>query len=161
MEAREIMTDNPACCTPQTSIREAAQMMAEHDCGCLPVLDDLQARHVQGVVTDRDLALRAIAQGRDFDTPVREVMSDSPACCRLDSDIRDVEQIMAERQVRRVPVLDDQDRCVGMIAQADLARETRAVGNREVGRVVESISEPTDGPRAERPMSGARPDQMR
>lgn len=154
MQAREIMTENPACCTPQTSVREAAQMMAEHDCGCLPVVDDLQARHIQGIVTDRDLALRVVAQGRDASGPVRDVMSASPACCGADSDIREVEQIMAARQVRRVPVIDDQGCCVGIIAQADLALESRAVSNREVGRVVEAISEPTDEPRSERLREG-------
>lgn len=142
MQAREIMTENPACCTPDETMQRAAQLMKEHDCGCLPVVDDARSKRVIGTVTDRDLACRGLAAGKGADTPVREVMSKDPTCCRAEDDIQDVERVMAEKQVRRVPVVDARGCCVGMVSQADLALHDEAVSNSEVGRVVERISEP-------------------
>ena len=160
MNAREIMTADPACCTPQDTARDAARKMVEHDCGCLPVVDDMGAKHIVGVVTDRDLAARGLAEGKGADTPVRDLMSASPSCCTPESDLGEVERIMAERQVRRVPVIDAEDRVVGMIAQADLARAGRGVDDREVGQTVERISEPTNEPRSGSD-AGRHPNEMR
>jgi CBS domain-containing protein len=148
MKAREIMTAGPACCTPEDTAQDAARKMVENDCGCLPVVDNMDSKHITGVVTDRDLAARGLAEGKGADTSVREVMSADPSCCTPDADVEEVERIMAERQVRRVPVIDEEDRVVGIIAQADLAR-SRAASDDETGRVVERISEPTDRPRSE------------
>jgi CBS domain-containing protein len=142
MEAREIMTEKPACCTPDETMQRTAQLMQEHDCGCLPVVEDMQSRRIIGTVTDRDLACRGLAAGKGPDTPVREVMSKDPTCCRPEDDVRDVEQVMADKQVRRVPVVDARGCCVGMVAQADLARHEEVIGATEVGRMVERISEP-------------------
>jgi len=145
MHAREIMTANPAVVTPDDPARRVAELMAEHDCGCLPVVDARQGGRVVGVVTDRDLALRGLAQGRGPETPVRELMTPDPECCRADDDVKDVERVMADWQVRRVVVVDADRRCVGMIAQADLARAAehrRGVSDREVAQIVERISEP-------------------
>jgi CBS domain-containing protein len=142
MQAREVMTENPACCTPDETMQRAAQLMKEHDCGCLPVVEDARTRRVMGTVTDRDLACRGLAAGRGPDAPVREVMSKDPACCGPDADITEVERVMAEQQVRRIPVVDERGCCVGMVAQADLALHDHAISNSEVGRVVERISEP-------------------
>jgi CBS domain-containing protein len=143
MRARDIMTARPACCTPDDTMARAAHLMEEHDCGCLPVVDDRNARHIIGVVTDRDIAIRGVAHGHDASTPVRELMTADVGCCTVDSELADVERVMAERQVRRVPVLDSDGCCIGIVAQADLAREVgRAVSEGEVGRVVEQISEP-------------------
>lgn len=142
MKARDIMTENPACCTPEDTAQTAARLMVENDCGCLPVVSDIESREIVGVVTDRDLTARGTAEGRGPETPVREVMSGSPSCCTPEDDVQEVERIMAERQVRRVPVIDEGGCCVGMVAQADLARNDRAVSDTEVGRIVERISEP-------------------
>lgn len=152
MKAQELMTKDPACCTAEDTVQHAAKLMAEHDCGCIPVVDDTEARHLVGVVTDRDLACRGLAHGHGGATKVREVMSAEPSCCAPDDDLEQVEQIMAERQVRRVPVIDEQDCCVGMIAQADLAHAaetTKAVDERALGQVVERVSASTPGARAE------------
>lgn len=145
MRAREIMTENPACVTADEPARRVAQLMAEYDCGCLPVVAGRDDKRVIGVVTDRDLALRGLAQGKGPDTPVRELMSAEPNTCLVDADVQDVERIMSDWQVRRVVVVDQDHRCVGMISQADLARAAehgRGVSDREVARVVERISEP-------------------
>ena len=147
MKAEELMTRDPACCTPEDTAGEAARLMREHDCGCVPVVTDQESKKLVGVVTDRDLALRAVGEGKPADTPVRELMSDDVSCCHPGDSAKKARQIMEERQVRRVPVIDDGGCCVGMISQADLAREDSAVSDKQVGRTVERISEPTGGAR--------------
>jgi predicted transcriptional regulator len=119
--------------------------MRENDCGCTPVVDDLRTRRLIGVVTDRDLAVRALADGKGPETLVREVMSEEASCCTTEDDVREVEQVMVERQVRRVPIVDGAGACVGIVAQADLARNSggRALSKRDLARVVERLSEPT------------------
>lgn len=159
MKVQELMTPNPSCCTPDNTVKEAARLMEEHDCGCLPVVDNTETNHLVGVVTDRDLALRALAKSKGPETKVRDVMSSAPSCCTPDDDVEEVERIMAERQVRRVPVIDRAGCCVGMVAQADLALKDRAASDREVGRVVERISEPTAEPRREANIA-MRPDRQ-
>ena len=150
MKAQEVMTANPACCTPDETAERAAALMEENDCGCIPVVEDQETKRLLGVVTDRDIALRGVGRGLHADTAVRSLMSSDVSCCAPDSDLEEAERIMTERQVRRVPVIDEAGCCVGMIAQADLAREAdRQVSDREVGRVVERISEPTEDPRAD------------
>jgi CBS domain-containing protein len=143
MQAKEIMSADPQCCTPEDTLRDAARMMADADCGCLPVIEDKAGKRVIGVLTDRDIAIRGVARGKTPDSKVNDVMSPAPACCFAEDDVDEVERIMVEKQVRRVPVVDGDGRVVGMIAQADLARDNRAASDREVGRIVEKISEPT------------------
>jgi CBS domain-containing protein len=140
MKVRDIMTESPACCSPDQTAREAARLMAQNDCGAIPVVEET-SRRVVGVVTDRDLALRVLAEGRGPDTPVREAMTPDPACCTPEADLRELERLMAERQVRRVPIVEG-GRCVGVVAQADLARHPEAVSEQEVAHVVEEISQP-------------------
>jgi CBS domain-containing protein len=144
MKAQDVMTSDPACCTPESTAREAARMMRENDCGCVPVVAG-ESKRLVGVVTDRDIACRGVAEGKGPETPVREIMSKDPQCCHPDDDIAAVEQIMMQVQVRRVPVLDAKGNCVGMIAQADLALNDKAANDSEIGRVVERISEPGGG----------------
>ena len=141
MRAQDLMTSEPACCTPNATVREAVQLMRDHDCGCIPVVEGESMRLV-GVLTDRDITCRCVAEGKSPDTPVREIMTTNPQSAHLEDDIAAVEQIMIEAQVRRVPVVDARECCVGMIAQADLALNDQAVSDQEVGRVVERISEP-------------------
>jgi CBS domain-containing protein len=142
MQIREIMTRNPEVCTPDDTLQRAARLMADCDCGAIPVVEGTDRKRVIGVITDRDIAVRAVAKGKTPDTKVNDVMTPSPTCCNEDDDIEVVEQIMVEKQVRRVPVLDGGGRVVGIVAQADLARDNRIVSDREVGRIVEKISEP-------------------
>ena len=145
MKVRDIMTERLAYCSTNDTIEQAARLMEQHDCGCIPVVEG-RDRNLVGVVTDRDITVRATGRGRSPDIRVRDVMTASPHCCRADDDLQEVERIMSENQVRRVPVIaDGSSRCVGMVAQADLARaaeRTNEVTDAEVGRVVERISEP-------------------
>ena len=145
MKAQEIMTKNPACVTPHDSAQHAAELMGQHDCGCVPVVDERNSNRVVGVVTDRDIAVRAVAKGKAPNTPVSEIMTANAVCCPPDADVRDVERKMSDRQIRRVVIADADGCCVGIVAQADLARAARRSGaslEREVAQVVERISEP-------------------
>jgi CBS domain-containing protein len=146
MRAREIMTREPACCTPETTAEEVARLMRDHDCGVIPVVDGPNSKTLVGVVTDRDIALRCVGEGRGPEAPVSSLMTSSPESCSPDDDVHDVEEVMMKRQVRRVPIIDAAGHLVGIIAQADLARK---VGDeKEVGEVVEHISEPRRGIRS-------------
>lgn len=141
MKAQDVMTSKPACCTPEITVREAARLMREHDCGCIPVIEG-DSRRLVGVVTDRDIACRCVADGLGPKTPVGEIMTRDPQRCHPEDDVAVIEQIMMQARVRRVPVVDDEGNCVGMVAQADLARHAEAVSQSDIGRVVERISEP-------------------
>jgi CBS domain-containing protein len=138
--AKSVMTDSPAVCTPDTTAQDAARMMEENNCGSLPVVDGRDSMKLTGIVTDRDLAIRILGRGQGPGTPVREAMSKNVSSIKISDDLGDVERIMSGQQVRRVPVVDDQGRVVGIVAQADLARELGS--SQEVGRVVEKISRP-------------------
>jgi CBS domain-containing protein len=145
MKAQELMTANPACCTPDDPAERAAQLMADNDCGCIPVVAGRNDNYLIGVITDRDIAIRGVAKSKGPDTRVRDLMTLDPFCCSAGDDVKDVEGVMAERQVRRVVVIDGDGSCVGVIAQADLARaaeQRKDVSDIEVARVVERISEP-------------------
>lgn len=146
MKANELMTKNPSCVTPQTTVQEAASLMEREDIGSLPVVETRESMRLVGIVTDRDLALRVLARGESGSTPVSSAMSSGDlACVRPEDDLDKIERLMSEHQVRRIPVLDDNKRVVGMIAQADLAREQKAVGRKDFGKVLEEISEPGRG----------------
>jgi CBS domain-containing protein len=143
MKANELMTKNPSCVTPQTTAQEAASLMEREDIGSLPVVESRDSMRLVGIVTDRDLTLRVLGRGESGSTPVSSAMSSGDlACVRPEDDLDKIERLMSEHQVRRIPVLDDNQRVVGMIAQADLAREQKAVGRKDFGKVLEEISEP-------------------
>lgn len=117
-------------------------MMRDNDCGAVPVFDN---GSLVGIVTDRDLTVRALAEGKSGDTRVGEVMTHDPFCCNLKDDVAQVEQIMADKQVRRIPVLDAYGCCGGIISQADLARAAREgeATEHEIALVMARISSPT------------------
>lgn len=143
MRAREIMTKDPDCLSGDDTARRAAQVMRDRDCGCVPIVDG--AGKVVGIVTDRDLAIRAIAAGKDTSTKLNDLMTPVATTCSPDDDLRDVEQKMAELQVRRIPIVDAAGRCIGIISQADIAlaaSTNSTVTDREVALVVEQISQP-------------------
>ena len=142
MRVKQIMTPDPACCTPDSTAREAATLMRDHDCGSIPVVEDLKVKRLVGTVTDRDLAIRGLAEGRGPETAVSDLMTDDPVTCVPEDEVEDVRQVMVQALVRRVPVVDEDGVLVGIVAQADLAREEGAATDREVGRIVEAISEP-------------------
>jgi CBS domain-containing protein len=147
MKARDLMTPDPAQVTPSDTLQRVSQLMAEHDCGCIPVVTAADQRAVVGVVTDRDIALRGVAEGRPPTTPIGEIMTPNPETVTADDDIEVVEKLMADRQIRRVVVVDGAGECVGIIAQADLARAAKRGSDptpKEMVDVLESISRPSD-----------------
>jgi CBS domain-containing protein len=141
MLAREIMTANPSSVTPNTTAREAAQIMKSEDVGLVPVVESDSTRMLVGVVTDRDIAIRCIAEGRAADCAVSEIMStDGLATCSPDDDVDDVMDAMGREKVRRIPIVDERGSLVGIVAQADVVRE--APDDAKAERTIERVSEP-------------------
>ena len=120
--ARDVMTQDPACCSPNATLDEVAKLMIENDCGEIPVVD--ASDRPIGVITDRDIVCRAVAEGKNPAAhTVRSVMSQPVVTVRADAAIDDVLKTMERHKIRRVPVVDDGGCCTGIIAQADLASE--------------------------------------
>lgn len=144
MQAQELMTTDPACCTPDDTLEHAARLMRENDCGAIPVCESENPGEVLGMVSDRDLAVRGLADGRGPENSVRECMTSEVHSCSPDSSIEEVEETMARHQVRRVPIIDADGKLLGIVAQADLALASNGdVSDEDVGKVVETISHPT------------------
>jgi len=122
MKISEVMTTEVETIGADQTAREAASFMLRADAGSIPVCDDGK---IIGMITDRDIAVRGVAEGRGPDTPVSELMSDGIICAREDEDIQEVARRMSEEQVRRLPVLDAEDRLCGIVSLGDLTRETR------------------------------------
>jgi len=141
-KVREAMTERPRCVTPDTSVRLLAEVMEADDIGAVPVLED---ERLSGMVTDRDIVIRAIAKGKDpTGMPVREIFSREVVTVGPDDDLSNALSLMAEHQVRRLPVVDADNRLVGIVSQADVALEAK---EKDVGQMVGDISEPPAGPR--------------
>ena len=145
MCARDIMTEEPYAVTASTPVGEVARWMEELDVGIVPVVEDDDARWLRGVVTDRDIVVRALARGLGPETPVAECMTEGAATVNEEAPIRTVMDVMRRERIRRVPVTDGDGRLVGIIAQADLSVHYAGLDEqreREVEEVVERISEP-------------------
>ena len=141
MKAKDIMTKDPSVVTPDTPIREAAKMMQREDVGMLPVVEASGSKRLVGVVTDRDITIRHVAEGHASpDCPVREAMTERLVTSRADDDIDDVMELMGREQVRRVAIVDERGAIVGVVAQADIVREAK--DDKKAERTVEKISEP-------------------
>ena len=137
----DVMTLTPATCEPGDPITRAAEIMKREDVGAVPVVESQASQRLVGIVTDRDIVLRVVAAGRTVEgTFVRDAMTNAPAYCREDEDIRHAVKYMAERQVRRMPIVDLEGRLRGIISQADVA--TRVNQDKTTGEMVEAISEP-------------------
>jgi CBS domain-containing protein len=142
MQAKELMTPDPVCCLPTDAVTEAAQTMKRENVGSLPVVESRENKRLVGMVTDRDLVVNVLADGRDVrQATVRDAMSTSPVCCTEQDDLSKVVDAMARRQVRRMPIVDDRQQLRGIIAQADVA--TRGEKDARTGELVEAISEPS------------------
>ena len=121
MRISEVMTREVATVTAEQTVQEAANFMLQGDAGSIPVTD---GDRLIGMITDRDIAVRGVAKGRGPDTPVRELMSTGLICARASEDIEDVAVRMSETQVRRLPVIDESERIVGIVSLGDLSRES-------------------------------------
>lgn len=138
-KSREIMTANPVSCSADDPIVRVADTMRKEDIGSLPVVDTREQRLV-GMVTDRDIVTKIVAAGGDIrSATVKDAMTPNPVSVREDDDVNDAVQVMSQRQVRRLPVVDANGKLTGIVSQADIA--TRAHHDRTTGELVEKISE--------------------
>ena len=135
MNVREVMTTNPRCVSPNDSIQIAARIMKEEDTGVVPIVDNGRAI---GVVTDRDIVVRAVADGAQANKPVREIATSDIVCATPDMSTREATRIMSERQIRRLPVVEG-DRLVGIVSLGDIA--VKEGKDSRTGETLESISE--------------------
>jgi CBS domain-containing protein len=141
MLVRELMTDEVVCCTPWDTARAAASLMKEHGFGAIPVVSELSDPLLEGIVTDRDLCCGVVADAKNADLiQLSELMTPVPVTCEPEDSIEECEDLMQENQVRRIPVVDQRGRCVGMVAQADLALYAPAG---QVAKTMKEISKPS------------------
>lgn len=139
MTVKEVMSRNVVCCTLKDTGQHAARLMKDHQVGSLPVVEDLKTRHLMGIVTDRDLCTRLMANGYAASTALSSVMTQNPIACHEDDSLERCESLMQQHKVRRVPVIGKQGECVGMIAQADIALNDDAS---HIQRILKAISSP-------------------
>ena len=144
MKISELMTRNPCTVTPDTPVSEAARLMKEEDIGIVPVVERVGGAETRGrligVITDRDIAVRHVAEGRAIDAPVRDVMSGGVKTASPHDSVDAVMELMGREQIRRIPVVDERGGLVGVVSQADLAR--KASDPAKVEKTVEQISQP-------------------
>ena len=135
--AGDVMTRNPRTVTPDTSVREAAQLMRSEDTGALPVVEGGNSKRPIGLITDRDLAIRVVAEG-NLDVRVRDAMTPNAHTARATDDLDQVMALMAREQVRRVPIVDERGDLVGIIAQADVVLQAP---DKRAEQTVQAISQ--------------------
>ena len=136
MKVSEVMTRDVQTVRPDQPVQQAANFMLSADAGSIPVTE---GDRLIGMITDRDIAVRGVAKGHGPDTPVRELMTNDVVSVRLDEDCEEVASKMSEAQVRRLPVIDEQQRLCGIVSLGDLARET---DNDTAEQALEGVSQP-------------------
>ena len=137
MKICDVMTREVATVSSNQTAQEAANFMLQGDAGSIPVTD---GDRLVGMITDRDIAVRGVAKGHGPDTPVSELMSGGLICARIDDDVEEVARRMGEAQVRRLPVIDENDQLCGIVSLGDLSRET---DDRSAEQALEGVSQPS------------------
>lgn len=138
MSVATVMTENPACCTPSTALSEVARLMVENDCGEIPVVEDMMTRKLAGVITDRDIATRIVATGRNSaEAKAVDCMTTPCVAVNADTTLEDCCEVMESNKIRRVPVVDDKGGVVGIVALADLVRSASSA---QTASVVKEVS---------------------
>jgi CBS domain-containing protein len=138
MKASDIMTSNPRVVTPETPVQDAARLMKSEDTGVLPVVESEGNRRLVGVVTDRDITIRVVGEGR-ANAQVRDAMTANVSTAKPSDSAKDIMSVMAREQVRRIPVVDEQGMVVGIVSQADIVREG---DDERAEETIERISQP-------------------
>jgi CBS domain-containing protein len=142
MKIREAMSPNPTCCLPSDSAQKVARMLCDHNVGALPVVDNQQTRRLLGMITDRDLCCSVVAQRLDpKTTSIEKFISLNPVTCRDGDNLEKCERAMQDHQIRRIPIVDGEGRCIGIVSQADLALKDRG---EKVSKTVAEISKPQE-----------------
>ena len=143
MNVREVMTADPACCTADTPLTEVAKMMVECDCGAIPVVDNQDSKKPVGMITDRDITIRTVAEGRNpLDLTASDAMTVNVMTVTPETSIEECCNLMEDQQIRRVVVVDENGFCCGMIAQADIAINA---DSRKTAEVVQEVSRGAGG----------------
>lgn len=143
MKVQEVMSTSPKCCVPSDSASKAARIMKDMDTGIVPVIENEQNRRLVGVVTDRDLCLEVIAEGRDPQSvQVRVCMTPTVVCCTPDDDLQKALELMRDNQVRRIPVVDKDGIIQGMVSMADVVQRAEIPSDR-THETLKKVSEPT------------------
>jgi len=138
MNVKEIMTKDPACCTADENLQEVARMMVDNDCGCIPVVEDTSSKKPVGTITDRDIIIRTVAEGKNpMEMSAGDVMSSHTKTVTPETSVEDCCNLMEDNQIRRVLVVDDNGGCCGIVAQADVAVKA---GERKTAEVVQQVS---------------------
>src|SRR6187402_1313367 len=138
MLVKDIMTANPVCCTPDSTLEKAARMMIENDCGEIPVVDDPKSMMPVGVITDRDITCRSVGKGLNpLEMTVSDCMSTPLVSVMPDASLEECYRVLEENQIRRVPVVDASGQCVGIVALADIARN---VSRADSGEILQEVS---------------------
>jgi CBS domain-containing protein len=141
MKIREVMSTNPVCCIPGDTAQHVAKTMRENNVGSVPVVVDQQSRKLLGMITDRDLCCAIVAEGLDPKrTTIEKFVSLKPVFCREGENVDNCEQAMQEHRVRRIPIVDGEGACIGIVAQADVALKDKP---EKVSKTVAEISKPT------------------
>ncbi|HEY0323123.1 MAG TPA: CBS domain-containing protein [Pyrinomonadaceae bacterium] len=141
MQVKDVMTSDPACCTPDSTLQRVAEMMVENDCGEIPVVENIASMKPMGVITDRDITCRTVAKGLNpLTMTVGECMTTPCVTVTPDTSLDDCCRVLEENQIRRVPVVDAEGACCGIIALADIAKHAP---KRETAEVVKEVSEPS------------------
>lgn len=137
MQVKDIMTSDPACCLPDSSLTEVSRMMLVYDCGEIPVVDSHETRKPVGVVTDRDIVVRTLGEGLDpTDMLAKEIMSTPVVTVTPQMSFEDCKHVLEEKQIRRVPVVDEHGAICGIVALADITRY--GTGN-DAGEVLQEV----------------------
>ena len=136
MKISDVMTREVQTIRPEQTAREAAAFMLSADAGSIPVTED---ERLIGMITDRDIAVRGVAKGHGPDTPVRDLMTSGIVCVNIDDDLGAVASKMSEAQVRRLPVVDEQQRLCGIVSLGDLSRESEG---EQATQALEGVSQP-------------------
>jgi CBS domain-containing protein len=141
MQVKDVMTTDPACCTPETPLTDVANLMVENDCGEIPVVENKKSRVPVGVVTDRDIVCRVIAKGLNpSEKAAADAMSTPVITVTKDMSVEECGRVMEDKMIRRVPVVDETGACCGIVALADIARQAQ---KGIAGDVIKEVSEPT------------------
>lgn len=142
MRVHEIMTREPICCLAEDTAQAVAKLLRQEDVGSIPVISDASSRRLVGIITDRDLVCRMVCEGLDASTTAIEAfMTRDPVSCRAEQSLDSCEKLMQVHQIRRIPVVDKQGRCVGIVSQADVARFGQA---ERVQKIITEISRPVE-----------------
>jgi CBS domain-containing protein len=141
MQVQDLMTHNPQCCSATANLQEVANLMVQNNCGAIPIVDGPNSQRLIGIVTDRDIACRVVAQGKNpLQMTARDCMSSPVVTITPADDLAACCQIMEDRQLRRIPVVDGDGCCCGIVAQADIAKNAPEYETAEVVREISMVA---------------------